>query len=118
MIRLTLHYQLTDRATPVDDTDLCVLPLTSDMKLNPFRIRGLDLEGSQLLLHCISALSSQHQFKMGNVESSEASQKRAQAYDMLSMALQGGQLSNRKSDLLAAILILITLDVSFNHCMR
>ncbi|KIW69286.1 hypothetical protein PV04_05168 [Phialophora macrospora] len=96
------------------DTDLCVLPLTSDMRLNPFRIRGFGREDSQLLLHSISALSSQHQVNLGKTQSSEASHKRSQAYSMLSDALQSGQLGTQDSSLLAAILILMTLDCTIS----
>jgi hypothetical protein len=87
------------------------------MRLNPFRIRGFGPEDSRLLLHSISALSSQHQVNIGNTQSSEASHKRSQAYSMLSDALQSGQLSTRNSSLLAAILILMTLDVSYDRNM-
>ncbi|KIX08907.1 uncharacterized protein Z518_03564 [Rhinocladiella mackenziei CBS 650.93] len=96
------------------DTVLCVLPLTSDMALNPFRIKGFAPEDSQLLLRSVSALSSQHQVNVGNVQSSEASENRAQAYNMLSRTLQNQELSNSSSCVLAAILILMTLDCTIS----
>ncbi len=98
---------------PIDDTDLCVLPLTSDMPLNPFRIRGFAPEDSQLLLQSVLALCSQHQVNTGNIQPTEALEKRTQVSDMLSRELQSSEPSNKSSCLLEAILILITLDVSF-----
>jgi len=97
----------------IDDTDLCILPLTSDLALNPFRIRGFAPEESQLLLQSVLALCSQHQVNIGNTRPTEALEKRAQVSGMLSQALQSEELTNKNGSLLEAILILFTLDVSF-----
>jgi hypothetical protein len=94
-----------------DDTDLCVLPLTSDLILNPFRVRGFEPETSQLLLHSILALSSQHQVNLGLGQNSEAQEHRSRASELLTLELKNREMANRDNSVLAAILILITLDV-------
>ncbi|KAK5042119.1 hypothetical protein LTR13_001925 [Exophiala sideris] len=96
------------------DTDLCILPLTSDMAINPFRIRGFAQEDSQLLIQSVLALYSQHQVNTGNTQPTEAMKKRSQVSEMLSQALQSGQSSNKTSCLLEAILIMITLDCTIS----
>lgn len=92
-----------------------MLPLTSDLVQNPFRIRDFELETSQLLLHSISALSYQHHVNLGTDESLEALEHRSRASELLSLALQKGNVLNRDSCVLAAILILMTLDVSLSE---
>ena len=87
------------------------MPLTSDLVLNPFRVRGFEPESSQLLLHSILALSSQHQVNLGMGQTSEAQEHRSQASELLGRALKNREIANRDSSILAAILILITLDV-------
>ncbi|KIW81559.1 hypothetical protein Z517_04585 [Fonsecaea pedrosoi CBS 271.37] len=96
------------------DTDLCILPLTSDMAVNPFRIKGFAPEGSQLLLQSVLALCTQHQVNTGTSVPAEALEKRSRVSDMLSLALQNGESSNKSSCLLEAILILITLDCAIS----
>lgn len=98
----------------IDDTDLCILPLTSDLALNPFRIRGFEPESSQLLLLSILALSSQHQVNLGIGQTVEAVEHRSRASDLLARALQDRDVVNRDYCILAAILILLTLDVSID----
>ncbi|KAI1614983.1 fungal-specific transcription factor domain-containing protein [Exophiala viscosa] len=96
------------------DTDLCILPLTSDMVINPFRIRGFASEDSQLLVQSVLALYSQHQVNTGNTQPTEAMKKRSQVAEMLSQALQNGQSSHKTSCLLEAILIMFTLDCTIS----
>lgn len=99
----------TDGVT--DDTDLCVLPLTHDSVLNPFRVRGFHPEKSQLLLRSILALSFQHQANIGTSQTFEALEHRSRASELLAGTLQNGQLTKKDDCVLASILILITLDV-------
>ncbi|RFU34827.1 hypothetical protein B7463_g1544, partial [Scytalidium lignicola] len=96
------------------DTDLCVLPLTSDLALNPFRIRGFEPETSQLLLHSIWALSSQHQVNLGIGQTLEALEHRSRASELLARALQNRDRENGHNSVLAAILILMTLDCTIS----
>lgn len=100
-----------------DDTDLCVLPLTHDSALNPFRVRGFDSENSQLLLQSILALSFQHQANIGTSQTAEAMEHRSRASELLAGALKNGELRNKYDCVLASILILITLDVCVAQSM-
>lgn len=43
-----------------DDSEFCVLPLTSDLAVNPFRCRQQSWRTSPLLLHAVLALCYQH----------------------------------------------------------
>ncbi|KAK5122250.1 hypothetical protein LTR85_004160 [Meristemomyces frigidus] len=42
------------------DREFCVLPLTMDVRHNPFRVRSDRCEGSPYLLHAVLAVSAQH----------------------------------------------------------
>lgn len=95
----------------IDDSEFCVLPLTSDTALNPFRCRRDVSEGSRLLFHSILALCCQHMNHLSGTWSSEAQQHRTQASDLLENALQSDQLKKKGLSLLDPILVMFTLDV-------
>lgn len=48
------------------DQEFCILPLSEDVRSNPFRVHRNDCEGSAFLLHAVLALASQHLAKKNN----------------------------------------------------
>lgn len=98
-----------------DDTEFCVLPITSDTALNPFRCREPLSQGSRLLLHSILALCCRHLSQITGKPSSEEREHRNQAFKLLENALQSDQLARRGLTLLDPLLVLFTLDVSCNQ---
>jgi hypothetical protein len=96
-----------------DDSEFCVLPLTSDTAINPFRCKPQTLHGSRLLFHAVLALCYRHLNSMTSNWSEEMTKHRGKAAQLLETAL-----ANIKSrdclQLLEPILILFTLDVSVN----
>ena len=94
-----------------DDTELCVLPLTSDVAFNPFRCRRQTLQGSRLLFHAILALCCQHQNYLTGAWSKEASEHRSKAVELLESASQSDQVARLGLHVLEPILIMFTLDV-------
>lgn len=95
-----------------DDTELCVLPLTSDVALNPFRCRRQTLQASRILSHAIIALCCQHQNHLTGTYSTEATEHRNMATELLERGAQSGQVVRIGLRVLEPILIMFTLDVS------
>lgn len=94
-----------------DDTELCVLPLTSDVAFNPFRCRRQTLQSSRLLFHAILALCCQHQYHLTGTWSEEASEHRNRASELLDSASNSDQVARMGLHVLEPILIMFTLDV-------
>lgn len=97
--------------TKADDSKFCVLPLTSDMAVNPFRCQRQTSQGSRLLFHSIMALCCHHLDWLTGSWSTEASKHRTTAVQLLECALQADQ-AKKGLHLLEPILIMFTLDVS------
>ena len=55
----TLSEKFTNLLTMYDQ-DFCIIPITRDIEVNPFRCRQETSSGSRFLLHAILALSMQH----------------------------------------------------------
>ncbi|RAH79666.1 hypothetical protein BO86DRAFT_435775 [Aspergillus japonicus CBS 114.51] len=100
------------------DSKFCVLPLTGDTTLNPFRCKRQTSQGSRLLFHSILALCCQHLKRLtGSSWSSEAAEHRRKAAQLLDTALQQGRQhagSVNNLHLLEPILILFTLDCTLS----
>jgi hypothetical protein len=96
----------------LDDSKFCVLPLTSDTPINPFRCKPQTWQGSRLLFHAIVALCYRHLNLMTAEWSEEVDQHRRKAGQLLALELRN--LSSQNClHLLEPILILFTLDVCF-----
>ncbi|KAJ3550925.1 hypothetical protein NPX13_g11446 [Xylaria arbuscula] len=99
-----------DRRHSIDDQEFCVLPLTHDFEANPFRFDPKTGRGSQLLLHCILAISYKHISRGNGRYSREAKAYKKTAFRLLNEA-EGTTLSNPlQANHLDALLILMTLD--------
>lgn len=101
----------------IDDREFCVMPLTHDFEANPFRFNAETGRGSQLLLHCILALSYKHILRDTGACSNEAKIHKKKALQMLREMDSGSPESDPQSfcfeaNFLDAVLILMTLDVS------
>ncbi|KAL2831396.1 fungal-specific transcription factor domain-containing protein [Aspergillus cavernicola] len=96
------------------DTEFCVLPLTSDTALNPFRCSQQTSRGSRLLFHAILAICCQHLNRLTGSWASEAEEHRVKAAKLLNEALQQEQLSGLGLALLDPILVMITLDCTIS----
>ncbi|PIG88567.1 hypothetical protein AARAC_000990 [Aspergillus arachidicola] len=96
------------------DTEFCILPLTSDTALNPFRCRDNTSQGSRLLFNSILALCFQHLNHQTGTWAAEAIQQRVNATKLLDDALQSDQLVIRGLTLLDPILIMFTLDCTLS----
>lgn len=94
-----------------DDYEFCILPLTSDISINPFRCQRQTSQGSRLLFHSILALCCQHLQCITGSWAAEADEHRHKALQLLDDALQHEK-AHSKLHLLEPILILFTLDVS------
>jgi hypothetical protein len=97
-----------------DDSEFCVLPLTSDVSTNPFRCQRQTSQGSRLLYHAILALCCQHLKRLTGSWCTEAQEHRCKTIQLLEGALQAENVSS-DFHLLEPILILFTLDVSCAH---
>lgn len=98
-----------------DDREFCVLPLTCDFDANPFRSHPDYGRDSQLLHHCILALSYKHINRDTGTCEAEARLHKKMALRMLK-DIEGSSrwptaAPSRESTFLDAILILMTLDV-------
>ncbi|KAE8318357.1 fungal-specific transcription factor domain-containing protein [Aspergillus transmontanensis] len=100
------------------DTEFCVLPITSDIALNPFRCREPLSQGSRLLFHSILALCCRHLSQITGTPSSEEREHRNQAFKLLENALQSDQLARRGLTLLDPLLVLFTLDCTLSASGR
>ncbi|OGM44196.1 hypothetical protein ABOM_006996 [Aspergillus bombycis] len=100
------------------DTEFCVLPLTSDTALNPFRCREPLSQGSRLLFHSILALCCRHLSQITGTPSSEEREHRNQAFKLLENALQSDQLARKGLTLLDPLLVLFTLDCTLSASGR
>ncbi|KAK1143722.1 hypothetical protein N8T08_006122 [Aspergillus melleus] len=96
------------------DTEFCILPLTSDTALNPFRYRKPLPQGSRLLFHAILALCCRHLSQITGAWSSEEKEHRSQAMKLLEYSLRNGQLTREGLTLLDPILVLFTLDCTIS----
>ncbi|GKZ23479.1 hypothetical protein AbraIFM66951_008513 [Aspergillus brasiliensis] len=95
------------------DSEFCVLPLTSDIPVNPFRCQRQLPQGSHILFHSILALCCQHLKRLTGSWSAEAEEHRRKAVQLLEGALQSKQ-ANDQFHLLEPILILFTLDCALS----
>ncbi|KAL4886799.1 fungal-specific transcription factor domain-containing protein [Aspergillus karnatakaensis] len=95
------------------DSEFCILPLTSDTSINPFRCQRQTSQGSRLLYHSILALCCQHLKRMTGSWSTEADDHRSKAAHLLDSALQSKQIQ-RSFHLLEPMLILFTLDCTLS----
>lgn len=95
------------------------MPLTHDFEANPFRFNAETGRGSQLLLHCILALSYKHIHRDTGTCLDEARTHKKKALQMLRDVEDTSQEAGSQSpstfeaSFLDAVLILMTLDVSF-----
>ncbi|KAI9043602.1 uncharacterized protein KD926_003372 [Aspergillus affinis] len=96
------------------DKEFCILPLTSDTALNPFRYRKPLPQGSRLLFHAILALCCRHLSQITGAWSSEEREHRSQAMKLLEYTLRNGQLTRERLTLLDPILVLFTLDCTIS----
>ncbi|KAH6892608.1 fungal-specific transcription factor domain-containing protein [Thelonectria olida] len=92
------------------DQEFCVMPLTHDFEANPFRFDAETGRGSQLLLHCILALSYKHISRDEGSCVSEAKVHKKKALQMLRNMESTSQASPLEATFLDAVLILMTLD--------
>lgn len=93
-----------------DDYEFCVLPLTSDISINPFRCQRQTSQGSRLLFHSILALCCQHLRRLTGSWDTEAGEHHRKALQLLDDALKQKQTISQLN-LLEPILILFTFDV-------
>ncbi|PLB46425.1 hypothetical protein P170DRAFT_465948 [Aspergillus steynii IBT 23096] len=100
------------------DSEFCVLPITSDSALNPFRCQQSVSEGSRLLFHSMLALCCRHLNLITGSWSSEAQEHRGEASKLLTQACQNQQLVKKGLALLDPILILFTLDCTLSASGR
>ncbi|KIW36494.1 uncharacterized protein PV06_11261 [Exophiala oligosperma] len=97
------------------NTSFCILPLTADMNLNPFRIRQRDnLPSPSFVAHAVLALSCQHLNHLTGGWATKAVEHRSKADLMLAAALSGREYPNSLGDILDAILIMITQDCALS----
>ncbi|KAM5343331.1 hypothetical protein ACJ41O_014297 [Fusarium nematophilum] len=92
------------------DQEFCVMPLTHDFDANPFRFDAETGRGSQLLLHCILALSYKHINRDTGSCADEAKVHKKKALQMLRDMESTSQASPLEATFLDAVLILMTLD--------
>lgn len=95
--------------TVADDSEYCVLPLTTDIPgaVNPFRRDRQKSQLSGLLVHAILALCCHHRRGVAGI-SSNAAEHRRKAVELLESAFKNRPIIG----LLDPILILFTLEVS------
>ncbi|KAJ4248787.1 hypothetical protein NW762_012625 [Fusarium torreyae] len=96
----------------LDDREFCVMPLTHDFAANPFRFDAETGRGSQLLLHCILALSYKHINRDTGSCAGEAKMHKKKALQMLKDMEGVSQASPMEATFLDAVLILMTLDAA------
>ena len=90
------------------------MPLTHDFEANPFRFDPKTGRGSQLLLHCILAISYKHIGRETGTYYREAKTHKKMAFQLLK-DVEGDSMDNPvHANFLDAILILMTLDVSIH----
>lgn len=94
------------------------MPLTHDFDANPFRLDAETSHGSQLLLHCILALSYKHINRDTGSYAREAKTHKKKALQMLRDMESSSQTSTIEPTFLDAVLILMTLDVSHTLSMQ
>ncbi|CAO2655160.1 Nn.00g102240.m01.CDS01 [Neocucurbitaria sp. VM-36] len=92
------------------DQEFCIMPLTHDFEANPFRVDTKTGRGSQLLLHCILALSYKHINRDTGSYANEARTHKRKALQMLRELESVSQSASLEVALLDAVLILMTLD--------
>ncbi|KAK2756180.1 hypothetical protein FQN54_005588 [Arachnomyces sp. PD_36] len=102
-----------DNLLQMYDVEFCVLPLTSDITVNPFRCQPQTSQGSRLLFHSILALCCQHLDRLTGSYSAEAVKHRSKAAQLLELAVQNEEGTN-KFHLLEPILIMFTLDCTLS----
>lgn len=112
-----LRGALLIRCGGADDSELCVLPLTADADVNPFRCHDTS-RGSRLLFHSILALCYQHLHYQSKTCTDEVQQHKNQANNELAVALT--KISSPEFDLrlLDSLLVMFTLDVSDPNMKR
>ena len=93
-----------------------MLPLTSDIAINPFRCRPQTAQGSRLLFHAVLALCYRHLNRLTCNWSDEVAEHHGKAVQLLEGALRSKQ-SQNNLHLLEPILILFTLDVSHDQTL-
>ncbi|KAH7108793.1 fungal-specific transcription factor domain-containing protein [Dactylonectria estremocensis] len=92
------------------DEEFCILPLTNDFEANPFRYNIETGRGSQLLLHCILALSYKHVNRDTGGYYKEATHHKKQAVQLLRDMEAESKCQSFEPTFLDAVLILMTLD--------
>ncbi|CAG8421158.1 unnamed protein product [Penicillium salamii] len=95
------------------DYEFCVLPLTSDISINPFRCQRQTSQGSRLLFHSILALCCQHLRRLTGSWDTEAGEHHRKALQLLDDALKQKQTISQLN-LLEPILILFTFDCTLS----
>ncbi|KAH8422334.1 Zn(II)2Cys6 transcription factor [Aspergillus melleus] len=100
------------------DNEFCILPITSDAELNPFRIQRPVSEGSRLLFHSMLALCCRHLNLLTGSWSSEAQEHRSEASKILTQVGQNQQLLKKGLALLDPILIMFTLECTLSASGR
>ncbi|KAH8674760.1 fungal-specific transcription factor domain-containing protein [Tricladium varicosporioides] len=96
------------------DRELCAIPLTVDVGLNPFRVRKETSSGSQFLLHAVLAHSLYHLTRQSddNLGSSLLQRHRSTALHLFSRALGDSPSPQQKVAFLDTALLLMCLDSS------
>lgn len=94
------------------DAEFCILPITSDIPVNPFRIHSQSWQRSPLLLHAVLALCWQHiHHSTPGAWAQEATNHREKAVELLDyVSSPDSPLTNTDLSLLDSILVLFTLD--------
>ena len=93
------------------------MPLTHDFEANPFRFDPKTGRGSQLLLHCILALSYKHINRETGTCTGEAKTHKKIALQMLKDLDSASDDNRVHATFLEAILSLMTLDVSLHSSL-
>ena len=87
------------------------MPLTKDFDGNPFRTNADVGRSSQLLLHCVLALSYKHMDRDTGSCGAEATMHKGKALQMLRDTESALEVPSIAATLLDAVLILMTLEV-------
>ncbi|KAF4614307.1 hypothetical protein G7Y89_g15431 [Cudoniella acicularis] len=96
------------------DRDLCIIPLTADCGLNPFRVRKETSSGSQFLLHAVLAHSLYHLTRQSDdaLGSALLQRHRSTAFHLFCRALGDSSSTEQKVAFLDTALLLMCLDAS------
>lgn len=89
----------------VDDSDFCIIPLTNNMQINPFRCERSLWQTSPSLMHAVLALAGHH------LVAPDVEDHRQIAIHALRRSLDTSWRTTPLLELLDTIIILFSLDV-------